>query len=218
MKDYNKREGLYRGMDYQDKLAGIVLCGAGAIGSNLCDNLVRCGFRYVRVIDHDVVEEHNISTQIYGEKDIGAKKAIALHKHCYVNMKVVLDAVDRRLEEGNVKHLDRKVHNDKIVDLVVDCFDNAASRQLVKDYCDSRKIPCLHIGLNEDYAEVVWNRQYRVPKDAAMPSCDVPLARNIIQLAVAVASEEILDHYLSEDPRATSWTVTLRDLQVLRRP
>ena len=69
-------EQLYRGADLLAKLAAlrITLCGAGAVGSNLADNLVRQGLTHLRVIDHDRVEEHNVSTQLYGESEVGTWK------------------------------------------------------------------------------------------------------------------------------------------------
>ena len=73
-------ENLYRGPDALSKLAAVrvTLCGAGALGSNLADTLARQGFRRLRVIDRDRVEEHNVGTQTYGENDVGAWKADVL--------------------------------------------------------------------------------------------------------------------------------------------
>jgi hypothetical protein len=69
------------------------------------------------------------------------------------------------------------------------------------------------VGLNADYAEVVWDEVYRVPRDvAAGDACEYPLARNLVLLAVAVAAEVVVT-YLT-DGRRDSFTVTLRDLAV----
>ena len=48
-------EQIYRGADVLAKLSAlrVVLCGAGAVGSNLADNLVRQGLGNLRVIDHE---------------------------------------------------------------------------------------------------------------------------------------------------------------------
>ena len=42
------------------------MCGAGAVGSNLVDNLARQGAENLCVVDRDRVEEHNVSTQVWG--------------------------------------------------------------------------------------------------------------------------------------------------------
>src|SRR5258708_28576957 len=86
-------EALYRGDDLLTKLSAlrITLCGAGAIGSNLADNLVRQGLTRLRAIDHDRVEEHNVSTQLYGEADVGLWKVEALRNHLFSAAGVEID-------------------------------------------------------------------------------------------------------------------------------
>ena len=66
-------EAIYRGADRLAKLAAVpvTVCGAGALGSHLADNLARQGFTQLRVIDRDRVEEHNVGTQLYGESEVG---------------------------------------------------------------------------------------------------------------------------------------------------
>jgi tRNA A37 threonylcarbamoyladenosine dehydratase len=72
-------EEAYRGDDLLRKLEKqVVICGAGALGSNLADTLYRQGFTKVRVIDMDRVEGHNVNTQFYGSNDVGAMKVNAL--------------------------------------------------------------------------------------------------------------------------------------------
>src|SRR5687768_2387702 len=68
MRTHTHHETLYRGTDVIARLAAVrvTLCGAGALGSHLTDNLVRQGVRSLRVIDHDTVESHNVGTQLYG--------------------------------------------------------------------------------------------------------------------------------------------------------
>jgi hypothetical protein len=113
------------------------------------------------------------------------------------------------LEAGNVKQLLKKAT------LVLDCFDNNTARQCIQDEVRARKTPCLHVGLYEDYAEVVWDEKYRVPKDQAQGDvCDYPLARNIAMLACIVATEEILSFCLDAKPRFSSWSITLKDLAI----
>jgi tRNA A37 threonylcarbamoyladenosine dehydratase len=48
-------ERLYRGGESVAKLAAVpvTLCGAGALGSHLAENLARQGFPQLRVVDRD---------------------------------------------------------------------------------------------------------------------------------------------------------------------
>ncbi len=110
-------ENLYRGANAVEKLAEarITLGGAGALGSNLADTLVRQGFRRLRVIDRDRVEEHNLGTQIYGESD-----------HLFRAVSVEVEAVRKELSERAV----RKFLGD--TELVIDTFDNSRSREVCR--------------------------------------------------------------------------------------
>src|SRR5437879_3733713 len=136
-------EALYRGADELAKLGEqqLTLCGAGALGSHLADNLARQGFRHLRVIDRDRVEEHNVSTQLYGESDIGAWKAEALRVRLFRAAGVEIEAHRKDLTERTAKSLLQDGG------LVIDVFDNSASRRLVQEHCRALGSPCLHVGL-----------------------------------------------------------------------
>lgn len=204
-------EEIYRGKDLVKKLQPhhLLVCGAGALGSNLIDSLARMGFPNLKVVDRDRVEAHNINTQVYGDMDVGALKADALKNRIFRHVSTEIEAISKELTASNARTLL------KGATLVVDAFDNTASRQLVQDECRARKVPCLHAGLYEDYGEVVWDERYTVPGQVAGGDvCDYPLARNIALLVVVAAAEEILDFCLAEKPRRQSWSITLKDLAV----
>ena len=85
MNELYLHESSYRGEDAIEELgrAKVTLCGAGALGSLLADNLVRQGVRRLTVIDDDRVEIHNVNTQLYGEGDVGAFKVNVLRTHLF---------------------------------------------------------------------------------------------------------------------------------------
>src|SRR5262249_10266738 len=145
-------EQLYRGPDALARLSALrlTLCGAGALGSHLADNLARQGVAALKVIDRDRVEEHNVSTQLYGESDVGAWKGDVLRSRGFRAVGVEVEAVNKELTEKNARALL------KGAGLVMDTFDNSASRRLVQEQCRALQVPCLHVGLFADYAEVVW--------------------------------------------------------------
>jgi len=203
-------ESRYRGDAAIQKLAAakVCLCGAGAVGSNLADALARQGVRSLRVIDRDRVERHNVSTQIYTTEDAGALKADALKEHLFLATGTEIESVAKELTAANA----RKLLKD--VDLVIDGFDNSASRRAVTEACLAEGWPCLHVGLNADYGEVRWNERYRVPGDAAGDVCDYPLARNLVHLVTGVASEVVVRFLLSG--AREDYSVTLKDLKVNR--
>jgi molybdopterin/thiamine biosynthesis adenylyltransferase len=201
-------EEIYRGPDQLARLAAvpITLCGAGALGSLLADNLARQGFRQWKVIDRDRVEEHNVGTQLYGAAEVGAWKVEVLRSRIFRAVGVEIEAVEKELSERNARSLL------KGSSLVLDTFDNSAARGLVQAQCRAENIACLHVGLYADYAEVIWDKMYRVPGDVAGDVCNYPLARNLVLLAVAIASETLIRYVL--DGAKAAWTVTLRDFAV----
>ena len=214
MRDIFHHEILYRGEEALARLrqARLVICGAGAVGSNLVDTLVRQGVRRLAVIDDDRIEAHNAGTQTYAESDAGAFKVEMLEAEMYRVAGVEIEAVRRRLAERNV----RRLLPARDVDLVIDGFDNHASRALVTEHCRAAGIPCLHVGLSADYAEVLWNDGYRVPRDVVAGEgadvCDYPLARNLIQFAVALAAEVIVRYLLHGERQ--NYSFTLGDLAI----
>src|SRR5262249_43342265 len=163
-------EALYRGAESLAKLADfpLTLCGAGALGSHLADNLARQGFRKLRVIDRDRVEEHNVSTQLYGEGDVGGWKVEVLRQRLFRATGGEVEAVRKQLTDRTARSLRPDGG------LVLDTFDNSASRRLVQDHCRDARLACLHVGLYADYGEVIWDEHYRVPPDVAGDVCDYP--------------------------------------------
>lgn len=68
------------------------IIGVGATGSHLCENLVENGIPgdQIHVYDYDVIEEHNISNQLYTKKQIGKLKVEALKD-------IMLDSYDEEI-------------------------------------------------------------------------------------------------------------------------
>ena len=200
----------YRGAETMRHLgeASFTLCGAGALGSNLADALARQGAQNLRVIDRDKVEEKNIGTQIYLQGDVGAWKVEVLRNRLFRTTGVEIEAVNKDLTAANAAKLLRDGG------IVLDLFDNSTARATVQRTVRELNLPCLHVGLNADYAEVIWDEGYRVPQDVEGDVCDYPLARNLVTLAVATAAETLIRYVESKEK--TDWTITLRDLSIRR--
>jgi len=196
-------EEIYRGTDALEMLSQpqLVICGAGAIGSHLLDNLTRQGFRRLRVIDRDRVEEHNAGTQIFDQSDVGAWKVEILRNRIFRSVDIEIDAVRKELTQRNAASLL------KGADIVVDAFDNSDSRRLVQQQCRQAHTQCLHVGLYADYCEAIWDERYRVPADVAGDVCEYPLARNLVLFSVALASELLIRFVLHTEKRDYSGTL-----------
>jgi molybdopterin/thiamine biosynthesis adenylyltransferase len=203
-----QHEALYRGPEQLAKLAElrVTICGAGALGSHLADNLARQNVRHLRVIDRDRIEEQNVGTQLYGESEIGSWKVDVLRQRLFRSAGVEIEAIRKELNDRSARSLLQDGG------LILDAFDNSSSRRLVQDTCRSLQLSCLHIGLNADYGEVIWDERYRVPQDVGQDVCDYPLARNLVLLMVAIASEAVV-RFAVEAVRQ-DWSATLRDFAI----
>ena len=161
-------EEVYRGKKLLDKMAAkqLVVCGCGAVGSNLIDNVVRQGFKKIIVIDMDRIEDHNRHTQIWDKRVIGSLKVAAIKNHVFnVMSDATVEIITKKLDETNVKKLLGAEG------IIVDGFDNSVSRKIVTSFCKESKIPCLHVGLYKDYAEIIWNEFYKPPDPLRQRMC-----------------------------------------------
>ncbi|MEA5572812.1 ThiF family adenylyltransferase [Calothrix sp. UHCC 0171] len=201
-------EQLHRTPELMKKLRDfpVTICGAGALGANIAENLARSGCAKLRIIDRDRIEERNLSTQPYYRSDVGAYKTKILVNIIYRALGITVEGITKELTAANTTQL---LSGSK---LVIDAFDNSIARQAVTDNCSNLQIPCLHVGLAADYAEMIWNPVYRVPSAANDDVCDYPLARNLVILAVAIASETAINFISTQQQQ--SFTVTLADFAV----
>ena len=201
-------EKIARGAELLEKLAStkITLCGVGALGSNLAVNMARIGAAQLTFIDKDRVEESNLSTQVYSLDDIGGQKADILRNSIYRDLGIEAQAHCQELTDRNIKKLLSGSQ------LVIDAFDNALSRSLIAGFCKENGIHCLHAGVNDQFGEIRWNENYIVPSGEGEDICDYPLARNLVQLVIAVASESVIRFLQNGEKK--DYSVTLKDLVI----
>lgn len=205
---FNLHETRYRGAELLHKLdrCAITVCGAGALGANLVEQLVRMGARNVTVIDRDRIEATNLATQPYGRAELGAQKAVVLAQMLYRSLGCEVKGVAAEIKDDTVARLLRGAR------LVIDCLDNRAGRLCLQQVCRKQGLPLLHGGVNGDYAEVVWDAEYTVPSGAGEDVCDYPLARNLVSMTVACLAETVLTWL--EDDGCKSLSLTLRDYAI----
>lgn len=217
MTESTLREANYRGQNLINRLAvlQIVVCGAGALGSNFVHEIVRQGGRDIYVIDDDRVEEHNISTQVYTYQNIGKLKTQALAASLIGLTKggFMIGTSSQRLDDRNCFRLLGKA------ELVIDTFDNVPSRQLVTNFCYVNHVPCLHLGMSEsgDYGHAFWTWTSSDDREDAFlgDPCEVAAARNLISIVVAMGCEAVM-HFLDGGLQA-DMEFTLKDMRITVR-
>lgn len=200
MADFIGHEAAYRGDEAVSKRQGfkILILGAGALGSWLSDLLARQGYQSIAVLDMEKVDSDNFGTQNYGKSDTGRSKAQQTAQNIFRRIGIRVTPVHKKLGDGNIRSLLRGF------DLVVDLFDNAASRELVRKFCAESKQECLHAGMSATgYFEVIWNEKYKVAfgheEDPEAP-CDYPLASNLVMLCVG-ATAEVINSFVDDDQK-----------------
>jgi hypothetical protein len=133
----------------------IVFCGVGAIGSTaavLCRNLEAT----LVFIDFDRVESKNLLAQAFVKPSVGKNKAEALKLQLLNLHGVKAESFGVRVTRDNVAALCGSA------DLLVDCFDNQASRVLLSDFARAAGKPLVHGALAADgtFGLVRWDERF----------------------------------------------------------
>src|SRR5437773_11913219 len=100
----------------------VTLCGCGALGTVLANALVRAGVGYLRLINRDFIETHNLQRQIlFDEADVAAnlpKAEAAARKLRLINSQVTVEPVVTDIDRTNILSLVADA------DLILDGSDN----------------------------------------------------------------------------------------------
>lgn len=143
------------GPEGQARLASarVLVPGVGALGATIAGLLVRAGVGFVRIIDRDAPELHNLHRQVlYTENDVTSgrsKVEAAADRLREANSEVTIEAVQTEIGPGNV---------DSLVDgtdLVVDGLDNMQTRYPLNDVCIERRVPYVFAGAVETAGNVM---------------------------------------------------------------
>ena len=119
------------------------IAGAGGLGSNCAQLLVRSGFIDFVLVDFDVVECSNLNRQFYFEDQIGQAKIQALAWNLHrINPALKLRTVQERVGADNVYQLFADC------DVVVEAFDSPVSKRMIAEaYSQSGKLLVAASGL-----------------------------------------------------------------------
>ena len=115
----------------------VAVVGAGGLGSVSSMYLALAGVGYIRLIDQDTLEIHNLHRQIlYNTDDLHYPKTeVAAKRLEKQNPLITVEAISENVNASNVERLL------KGVDCVVDGLDNMVTRYLVNRVCVKLGIP-----------------------------------------------------------------------------
>lgn len=147
----------------------IVFCGVGALGTHaavLCRNLEAV----LVFVDFDRVESKNVLAQGYVKQSIGKNKAEALKAQFLNFYGVKVESFGVRVTAENVATLCGGAS------LVVDCFDNAASRRVLGSFAGDQRVPLVHAAVAADgtFGLVRWHERFVADEEASVgqPTCE----------------------------------------------
>src|SRR3989338_4036028 len=130
------------GIEGQRKLkdAGILLIGAGGLGSPLGLYLAAAGIGRLGIVDFDTVDFTNLQRQIiHRTEDVGRLKVeSAKERIAAINPQVAVTTYNTKLTRDNVLDII------KGYDVVIDGTDNFQTRYLVNDACVFQKTPNIY--------------------------------------------------------------------------
>jgi sulfur carrier protein ThiS adenylyltransferase len=112
------------------------IAGAGGLGSNCAYNLVRTGFKKLKIVDFDRVVYSNLNRQFYFADQVGMVKVEALQVNLKrINADIELEIVCEKIDESNVDTIFRDC------DVVVEAFDRVEYKKLlIEAYASSGKL------------------------------------------------------------------------------
>jgi adenylyltransferase/sulfurtransferase len=109
----------------------VALCGCGALGTVLANHLARAGVGFIRIVDRDFIETHNLQRQIlFDEQDVALnlpKAEAAARKIRSINSSIEVEAIVTDIDHTNIIDLVGDA------DLILDGTDNFETRYLIND-------------------------------------------------------------------------------------
>ena len=123
----------------QEKLLGahILIIGAGGLGSAAAPYLAAAGVGKISLVDHDTVELTNLQRQIMHTQNSIGKMKVESGKQFLneINPALMIHAIAEKASESLLNTLLPGV------DLVLDCTDNFATRQIINASCFNHGVP-----------------------------------------------------------------------------
>ncbi|HKL12748.1 MAG TPA: HesA/MoeB/ThiF family protein [Halanaerobiales bacterium] len=151
MKDYLQRQFEIFTEEENNKIEkmNVMVAGAGGLGTNQAQQLIRMGINKIYLYDHDKVELSNLNRQIfYGKDDIGKNKVDIAKKQ--------LDKFDLDTEIVAIHEtIDENIELPDDIDLVFDALDNFNTRFILEELSYSSKIPFIHGGIESWFGQVL---------------------------------------------------------------
>lgn len=133
-------QGLLRYIPQEDldliRSVRVGIAGAGGLGSNCAQHLVRCGFSQLTLVDHDTVDASNLNRQFFFEDQVGCFKVDMLADNLKrINPELSIRCEREKIDKANMERVFQDCH------VLVEAFDRVEYKTLmVEKYMNSDKL------------------------------------------------------------------------------
>lgn len=174
--------------------ASVALIGAGGIGSEIGEGLVRKGVGRLEAFDPDVVELTNLNRQFFFRRDLYKPKALRLVRNLAAHA-----TRSTRLEGHPLSFEDAIAEGVNVDGDVVVCgIDNDMGRVAVAAHCLSRGIPVLFIAVDlvaenghvfvQEPGQACFGCAFpRAVTDPKVAPCRSPACKDILKVVAGIA-------------------------------
>jgi molybdopterin/thiamine biosynthesis adenylyltransferase len=203
----------------------VVVIGAGGLGSNSANLLVRMGIGSIDVIDDDIVDITNLHrTSVFSELDIGKSKALILQQRLQsVNTMVHVKGVNQKVTSENIKSLVRHA------DVIIDGTDNIPLRLLINEVSIQNKTPWVYAGVYGTVGMVMGILPKKTPcfqcitqNIPDLSTQETPVLGSLPAAIAAIQSNETIKVLLGRQPSGLIiydvWNQCFDTLDIKRNP
>jgi len=186
----------------------ILICGVGALGSTaawFCRNL----HAELAFVDFDRVESKNVMAQCFVKASIGKNKAEALKAQMLTFFGVKCEAFSVKLAETNVEQLCGRA------DLILDAFDNIASRMVLSNYAKKAGKPLVHAAVSGDgtFGIVRWDERFAPDAEDAAGQATCEGGEHLPLIGVLGSSIARVLQDFAKDGTKRDVMISLRDVR-----
>jgi hypothetical protein len=125
--------------------SNVLIVGLGSVGSYMAEQFTRSGVGALGLIDHDIVEDGNLSRTVYDRGDTGLSKAEALSRRLLnIAPDLALETVGTTFQQSDPELL-RALF--QAADVVIAATDDPTAQAQINSCAQFADKPALHVGL-----------------------------------------------------------------------
>ncbi len=168
----------------------ILLVGIGGVGGSCLENLVRCGFTNITIVDNDIVDITNLNRQIISlHSNISLKKVeVAKKRMLDINPLVNINILDKFLLKEDIINLDTDFN------YIIDCCDTLTTKLELVLFANKYNINIISscgTGNRMDPTKLIITDIYKTNNDPLAKRFRKVLRDNNIKKLTVVCSSEI---------------------------